>query len=140
MTSSPMTSGSSSSNSREYVRSIRRIVRFAQTEADQALLEAVEAALESQFHGNFSALCKQALRHLLLPEQEGRVISPLVLQEQIVALQERVAVLERMQGRVGEPIGEPEPEPIEATLAATAKPIEAVDPLLSRLAPLLEDF
>jgi hypothetical protein len=138
---------SGSRPNREYVRSIRRIVRFAQTEADQALLEAVEAALESQFHGNFSALCKQALRHLLLPEQEGRVISPLVLQEQIVALQKRVAVLEGMgdrlealeKGRSGEPIGEQETE-AEATLAVSAKQREEVDPLLSRLAPFLEDF
>jgi hypothetical protein len=133
MTSSPMSSSPGS-----YVRSIRRVVRFAQTDVDQALLQAVEEALESQFHGNFSALCKQALRHLLLPEQEGRVISPLVLQEQIVALQQRVAVLESLgdrverleQGRSGE----------ESVVEPTPEPVTEVDPLLSRLAPLLEDF
>jgi hypothetical protein len=59
-----------------------------------------------------------------------------VLQEQIVALQERVAVLERSQGRVGEPIE----EQAEPGAESEAKPIEEVDPLLSRLAPLLEDF
>jgi hypothetical protein len=127
-----------------YVRSIRRVVRFAQTDADKALLQAVEEALESQFHGNFSALCKQALRHLLLPEQEGRVISPLMLQEQIVALQQRVAVLEALgdrggaleQGRAASqiPPGSAEADVIEPT------PEAEVDPLLSRLAPFLEDF
>ncbi len=133
------------------IRSIRRIVRFVQTGADQALLQAVEEALESQFHGNFSALCKQALRHFLLPDQDGRLISPIVMQEQIAELQERVArlekmgdrlsllELERLQQRSAEPqlpaeSPEPSPEPPEP------EPLEIIDPLLSRLAPFLEDF
>jgi hypothetical protein len=106
---------------------VRRVVRFAQTEADQTLLQAVEAALERQFHGNFSALCKQALRQFLLPNQE-RVVSPMTMQAEIEALQERVARLEREMGERGEPA-------IERTESAPE-----VDPLLSRLAPLLEDF
>jgi hypothetical protein len=122
-----------------YVRSIRRVVRFAQTDADQALLQAVEEALESQFHGNFSALCKQALRHLLLPEQEGRVISPLVLQEQIVALQQRVAVLELLGDRVAA-LEQGQGRSGESAVESTPEPVAEVDPLLSRLAPLLEDF
>jgi hypothetical protein len=121
-----------------YVRSIRRVVRFAQTDADKALLQAVEEALESQFHGNFSALCKQALRHLLLPEQEGRVISPLMLQEQIVALQQRVAVLEALGDRVA--ALEQERSIQESDEGVEPTPEAEVDPLLSRLAPLLEDF
>jgi hypothetical protein len=110
-------------------------VRFAQTEADQVLLKAVEQALESQFHGNFSALCKQALRHFLLPDQEGQVVSPMVMQEQIVELQKRVAKLETMGDRLTsqeQPTSPPAPELPEP-------PLE-IDPLLSRLALLLEDF
>jgi hypothetical protein len=116
------------------IRSIRRVVRFVQTGADQALLQAVEEALENQFYGNFSALCKQALRHFLLPDQDGQIISPIVMQGQIVELQERVARLEMGDRPLSsepldpQPSAEPDPSP------------EEVDPLLSRLAFLLEDF
>jgi hypothetical protein len=116
------------------IRSIRRVVRFVQTETDQALLQAVEEALDSQFHGNFSALCKQALRNFLLPDLEGQVISPIAMQGQIVELQERVARLEKMGDR-------PTPsEPLDSQPSAEPEPPSEVDPLLSRLALLLEDF
>jgi hypothetical protein len=115
------------------IRSIRRVVRFVQTETDQVLLQAVEEALDSQFHGNFSALCKQALRNFLLPDLEGQVISPIAMQGQIVELQERVARLE-MGDR-------PTPsEPLDLQPPAEPEPPSEVDPLLSRLALLLEDF
>jgi hypothetical protein len=116
---------------------IRRVVRFAPTEADQALLEAVEAALAGQFHGNFSALCKQALRQLLLPGQaEVAEPVPAQVQAQLLELQARLARLEQgtearlvlLEQRLGQAV-EPEPEPEPE-----------IDPLLSRLAPLLEDF
>jgi hypothetical protein len=137
-------------------RSTRRVVRFAPTEADQKLLAALEEVLEHQFYGNFSALCKQALRNFLLPGDDSQILSPIVMQEQILELQDRVAMLEALGDRLGllspdsqdslrpelkvkpiedEPIeDEPiEDEPIED------EPIED-DPLLSRLALLLEDF
>lgn len=120
-----------------HLRSIRRIVRFVQTETDQALLQAVEKALENQFHGNFSALCKQSLRHFLLPDQDGQVISPIVMQEQIVELQERVARLEMMSDRPTLPEQSRQHDPQPST---EAEPPPEVDPLLSRLALLLEDF
>lgn len=109
-------------------------MRFAQTEADQVLLQAVEEALENQFYGNFSALCKQAIRHFLLTNQNSQVISPIVMQEQIVELQERVARLEAMGDRLIplEPLTSPSP-------AELPEPTPD-DPLLSRLALLLEDF
>lgn len=119
-----------------HLRSIRRIVRFVQTETDQALLQAVEKALENQFHGNFSALCKQALRHFLLHDQDGQIISPIAMQEQILELQERVARLEAMGDR---PILLEQSEQLVPQSSPEAEsPPE--DPLLSRLALLLEDF
>ena len=124
---------------------IRRVVQFVQTGADQALLQAVEEALESQFHGNFSALCKQALRYFLLPDQEGQVVSPIVMQEQIAELQERVARLEMMGDRLGllelERLKQRSAELLEPPVEFPEPPPEPeIDPLLSRLAPLLEDF
>jgi hypothetical protein len=98
------------------------------------LLQAVEKALENQFHGNFSALCKQALWHFLLPDQDAQVISPTVMQAQIVELQERVAKLESISDRLTSA------EPLSLPSSTEAEPPPEVDPLLSRLALLLEDF
>jgi hypothetical protein len=119
------------------------VVRFAQTEADRALLQAIEEALEQQFYGNFSALCKQAIRHFLLPDQHSQVISPIVMQEQIVELQARVARLETMGDRLTplelEPLKQRSAELPEPPVEHPEPPPE-IDPLLSRLAPFLEDF
>lgn len=117
-----------------HITSSRRVVRFVQTATDQALLQAVEKALENQFHGNFSALCKQALRHFLLPDPNNQIISPVALQEQIVELQERVARLE-IRGDRPIPVEQLDPPP-----PTEFEPSPEVDPLLSRLALLLEDF
>ncbi len=131
-----------------YFSSIRRVVRFAPTETDQQLLQSMEEVLETQFHGNFSALCKQALRNFLLPEEEGRLMSPVVMREQILELQDRVAMLEALGDRLGllSPDGLPDsmalPIAIESSMGLEEpmpEPIEE-DPLLSRLALLLEDF
>jgi hypothetical protein len=115
-----------------YTWAVRRVVRFAQTEADQALLQAVETALEQQFHGNFSALCKQALRQFLLPDQ-----APPPMQTQFEALQRQVAQLER---EMGDRIQQLEQRMDEGRMVEPIEPPPEVDPLLSRLAPLLEDF
>lgn len=128
---------------RQHITSIRRVVRFVPTETDQALLQAVENALESQFHGNFSALCKQALRHFLLPEQDSQVVSPVVMQGQIAELQERVARLELMGDRLTLLEGNSSSTDLSSTDLSSTKLPESppeVDPLLSRLAGLLEDF
>ena len=131
-----------------YIISIRRVVRFAPTETDQQLLQALEEVLETQFHGNFSALCKQALRIFLLPEEEGRLMSPVVMQEQILELQDRVAMLEALGDRLGllSPGGLPDSRTLPIAVESSGgleepltEPIEE-DPLLSRLALLLEDF
>ncbi len=131
-----------------YFNSIRRVVRFAPTETDQQLLQALEEVLETQFHGNFSALCKQALRSFLLPEEESRLMSPVVMQEQILELQDRVAMLEALGDRLGllSPEGLPDSRALPMAVESSegveeplTEPIEE-DPLLSRLALLLEDF
>ncbi len=132
-----------------YFSSIRRVVRFAPTETDQQLLQALEEVLETQFHGNFSALCKQALRNFLLPEEEGHLMSPVVMQEQILELQDRVAMLEALGDRLGLPSSEGLSDSMALPIAVKSsvrleepmtEPIEEEDPLLSRLALLLEDF
>lgn len=114
-------------------------MQFAQTEADQLLLQAIEEALENQFYGNFSDLCKQAIRHFLLPDRTDLVISPLVMQEQIIELQQRVATLERMGDRL---TSLEDNSALSTDLSSTEIPESSleVDPLLSRLAELLEDF
>ena len=131
-----------------YFSSIRRVVRFSPTETDQQLLQALEEVLETQFHGNFSALCKQALRSFLLPEEESRLMSPVVMQEQILELQDRVAMLEALGDRLGllSPDGLPDSRTLPIAVESSGgveeplpEPIEE-DPLLSRLALLLEDF
>jgi hypothetical protein len=116
-----------------YTWAVRRVVRFAQTEADQALLQAVETALEQQFHGNFSALCKQALRQFLLLQDQAST----PMQVQIEALQRQVAQLER---GMGDRIQQLEQRMDEGRVTEPIEPPPEVDPLLSRLAPLLEDF
>ncbi|NJO41408.1 MAG: hypothetical protein HC769_13665 [Cyanobacteria bacterium CRU_2_1] len=145
------------------------VVRFAPTEADQILRQAIDKALQDKSYESFSDLCKQALRQLFFPSEAPQLnvefASALhhaeltALQQQIVALQIQIAKLEgsagvqqacyvgRLEQRIGDlgdrldrleskldshpPTALPEPAP---------PPVEAIDPLLSRLAPLLEDF
>ncbi|MCU0569409.1 MAG: hypothetical protein MUF49_22885 [Oculatellaceae cyanobacterium Prado106] len=145
---------------------VRRVVRFAQTEADQTLLQAVEVALESQFHGNFSALCKQALRSFLLPESAPNPgAATTTLQQQIVELQIQVArlegqmaaqqansitfLVEKFEGMgdrlqhlesLQHPKNQGQSPSTHADPPPEPDPVPEVDPLLSRLAPFLEDF
>jgi chromosome segregation ATPase len=67
-----------------------RTVKFAATEADQALLQAVEQTLEAKSL-SFSDLCKQSLQHWLNPAGQQ---SDVPLQQQILDLQMQVARLE----------------------------------------------
>lgn len=136
------------------------VVKFAQTEADQQLLQIVERALAEQNFKSFSDLCKQALWLMLTAEHvENASMLPMlaVLEQQLMTLQLQVMQLERPT----EPQAEPQPnaaleqqvqqltervtqleQKVEAaTLAfASGEPEPEPDPLLSRLAPLLEDF
>jgi TolA-binding protein len=134
-----------------------RTVKFAQTEADQVLLEAIEKALQSQSYSSFSDLCKQALRQLLLPAESAPGAAVMNLQQQLNALQIQVAKLEgaahlwqscpigRLEQHLTEVTHRVEQLEAGAVSSSSAQPDpvaapEAIDPLLSRLAPLLEDF
>ena len=107
------------------------LVQFTSTEADQMLLAAVEQALAAnhgESDGSFSDLCKAALRQMLCasptpnsaPSNESPALED--LRRQVQQLAERLTHLEQL---AGSPAAPPAPE---------------ADSLLSRLAPLLEDF
>jgi hypothetical protein len=165
-----------------------RLVRFAQNETDQALLQAIEQTMATESL-SFSDLCKQALHQFFAseqapqtPELEGYPALITTLQQQILELQTQVARLEgkeearqryalrRVEQQVRE-LGErlstlerkeylenqvrqltdrlarleiPSESAVSTLmtdrLPADPEPSESVDPLLSRLAPLLEDF
>ncbi|MDX2273753.1 MAG: hypothetical protein NW237_17630 [Cyanobacteriota bacterium] len=140
---------------------------------DLELLERIELQVGSLSSGNFSELCKQALRAFLastppatLPGEDsavGRaesdaVVNEVVLadpaiaimQQQLIALDERLRSLESGQQRLPklekelsklaqavQALREPS---VEAPQPTPAKPDYSRDPLLSRLGPLLESF
>lgn len=144
-----MTSGKAKSN---------YVVRFAQTEADQVLLQAIDRALEGQSYKSFSDLCKQALRLMLL-SGEPTVTLPMlsVLEQQLMTLQLQIMQLEQRSREPHSSIGGLEAQVQQLTdrltqleqkvdtavltpVAEEPEPEPETDPLLSRLAPLLEDF
>jgi hypothetical protein len=132
------------------------VVKFAQTEADQDLLQAVEHTLEGQTYKSFSDLCKQALRLMVLPTEPAIPLSMLaVLEQQVMTLQLQVMQLEqRSADAQNQNYGELQQQLqqltervslLEQKRETSVEESEAsseldADPLLSRLAPLLEDF
>jgi Arc/MetJ-type ribon-helix-helix transcriptional regulator len=129
------------------------VVRFAQIEADQDLLLAIEQALEDETYKSFSDLCKQALRRFLfsaeptLPMVTVLEQQLMTLQLQMMQLEQRskdshtttVTELERRIQQLSDRVTQLEQQPrahIQPEAAAEPKP----DPLLSRLAPFLDDF
>ncbi|MBF2000829.1 MAG: hypothetical protein IGS50_08105 [Synechococcales cyanobacterium C42_A2020_086] len=135
---------------------ISRVVKFAATEADQTLLQSVEAAL-AQRRISFSDLCKQALRQLLLESETAPTTLALLatLEQQLMTLQLQVMRLEQ-QSQASQASYAPTLQQWEqqlqqleervTRLESSASPAPEVaaepepDPLLARLAPLLEDF
>lgn len=134
------------------------VVKFAQTEADQELSRAVDSALEGQSYKSFSDLCKQALRLMLLTNTPTLPMMA-VLEQQVMTLQLQIMQLEQRSKETGsqttdalaqqvqqltERITQLEQKLEAAALAPAPKTEETdpepSDPLLSRLAPLLEDF
>lgn len=70
-------------------------VTFKRTKADQALLKAVEQALQDSPDLNFSELCKQALgRWLVAHETSAAVLMLMDMQQQVVDLQRSLSQLE----------------------------------------------
>jgi hypothetical protein len=132
------------------------VVKFVQTEADQDLLLAVEQALEDESYRSFSDLCKQALRRLLLPNGVEPLPMMALLEQQVMTLQMQMMQIEQrtkesqthtvtdlehkiqqLNDRVTqlEQHSASSPQPPETPEAQTE-----LDPLLSRLAPFLDDF
>lgn len=159
-----------SRNSKGPSRSVDRTSKsiYFQGEADQALLNAIGTALQNGQASSFSDLCKIALRHLLMAEDFGDPVDmdmmdpdqtldmdpdhppTLDLATQITALQNQVdelqmqrvptldkdlkALTHRVTILEAGSLANVEPDP--------PKPPKALpeDPVLRRLAPLLEDF
>jgi hypothetical protein len=145
------------------VKPTEKLVTFTPEAVDQTLLGAVEQALaQPQFSSSFSDLCKQALWQFLLnPAPVPSATGVLQLAHQLIELQrqfidfkavshppewqrfyqveshlaqlqQQIERLETQMDQLFVPVV-PEPEAVAET------PIE-LDPVLSRLAPLLEDF
>jgi hypothetical protein len=118
-------------------------VQFGASFADQALLHSVEQRLAVQAT-SFSDLCKQALQHYLA-QSESSIAALLLMQQQITQLQQQVAQLEQALPLTLMASHETQPLPcdrlrLDFESASIEMPIEAPDPLLSRLAPLLDEF
>lgn len=134
------------------------IVDFDHSASDRSLLIQIEETLVQHKAIDFSDLCKEALQQLLAPDAPA-VISPQLspsdsyqverLQEQVSALEAKLANLpgmnrfehleslvtsleRRIDGLGRREIEQPIPQPQSADLQ--------LDPLLSRLSNLLEDF
>lgn len=132
------------------------VVKFVQTEADQDLLGAVEQALEDESYKSFSDLCKQALRRLLFSTDAEPMPMMALLEQQVMTLQMQimqieqrskesqtntVAELEHKIQQLSDRVTQLEQQPASSPQAPdkTAENAE-LDPLLSRLAPFLDDF
>jgi TolA-binding protein len=145
-------------------------VEFTNEAADETLLAAVDNELAKQPHKTFSDLCKEALWQLLYVPESVRPCSDKLsqlesqitqLQGQLASLEQRIAAkeasrldtleshLQQLSLQVGQlataidsggfsaPRSQPQP-PEEET--APLPPPQEVDPLLSRLGSLLDDF
>ncbi|MFM7529560.1 MAG: hypothetical protein ACKO63_13925 [Nodosilinea sp.] len=127
-------------------------VKFAATPADQALLQSVQQAMTERSLP-FDELCKLALKQLLASDPATLPLLAL-LEQQIMALQLQVMQLEQRSTEsaaadvaglrrqiqdLSERVAQLEQQAVSKTLGSEAEAPE-VDPLLSRLAPLLEDF
>jgi uncharacterized coiled-coil protein SlyX len=140
-------------------------VTFKRTKADQALLKAVMQQLADEPGLTFSDLCKQALqRWLVATETSAAVLVLMELQQQVADLQHQVTTLEqqvlhhdtgaiaRLDARLddltdrlahlspGVTAEAQDPLPEEAIAVEPTPPEPDLDPLLSRLGGLLEEF
>jgi uncharacterized membrane protein YccC len=149
-------------------KNITKSVTFNQDLADQSLLEVVESELDKQPHMTFSALCKEALwQSLCISESVRPSPTTVKLEQQVAELQGQFADLEQrffakessrleaierqlnqltqqlaqlalMVNQQPNAVSPPELESAAEALSPTTP--QEVDPLLSRLSPLLDDF
>ena len=136
-------------------KSIRKSVSFDGSDGDRALLDAI-ATHQSEHRQSFSDLCKQALhQYLLSREPTQSVMLFMELQHQIAQLGVRVAALEDNTSiaSVFDPVVQTNPPAVtalaandaavtvnDASITSDADDAAELDPVLSHLAPLLEDF
>jgi Arc/MetJ-type ribon-helix-helix transcriptional regulator len=82
-----------------------QVVKFAPTESDQALKQAIERTLETGEYSNFSELCKQALRQLVSTQTPSVRSDVTLLQSQVSSLQKQMRSLQmqlaRLEGALG---------------------------------------
>lgn len=145
--SEPSTSAKSPSGKTKAAPALKTSVNFAATSADQSLLAAVEQALAER-DLSFSDLCKLALQQLLTPEPTVPMLA--LLEQQIMALQLQMMQLEQRSAASSMETAESLRQQLQdltervAQLERQAEPAAApepeIDPLLARMAPLLEEF
>lgn len=147
--------------------SFQYTVNFSDSVDDQALLTEIEETLSRQKSLEFSDLCKEALQQLLapvlppLPTVPEKSESSLVeqLQARILALETKIASLSEISrleqleslvisleqrleslGTIEPAIAEPTQDSSGTLTTASPENPPVLDPLLSHLSSLLEDF
>lgn len=149
-------------------KNITKLVTFNQDLADQSLLEVVESELDKQPHMTFSDLCKEALWQSLCVSESVRPSPRTVkLEQQVAELQgqfadleqrffakesSRLEAIERQLNQLTQQLAQlalmvnqqpnaVSPPQLESGAEAVSPTTpQEVDPLLSRLSPLLDDF
>ncbi len=107
---------------------LTKSVTFTCSSEELVLLKAIDNELKNKKFPTFSELCKQALRHLLLPTSNEQIEQRIIgLEAQLIELTERLVFIEAK-------LNDDSAEHVEIKEETVA------DPVLDRLRPLLEDF
>lgn len=137
---------------------LSQTIAFGRSKADVALLKAIKKHLGDHPDNSFSDLCKEALRHFLLTtEQPAALVLLLDLQQQITELRVHLEAVEETVASHKTQMRQ-QPNQDMAELAARleqverhlyperfapiqeAPPFREPDPLIKRMAEILEDF
>src|ERR687886_443480 len=133
-------------------KKIRKSVEFNRGLADLSLLEVVESELEKQPHKTFSDLCKEALwQYLCVPESVRPSFRTGSLEQQLAQQLAQLALIVNQQPTPMPPaqltpVSSAQLTPVSSAQleptaeAMTPTPPQEVDPLLSRLSQVLDDF
>jgi Arc/MetJ-type ribon-helix-helix transcriptional regulator len=84
---------------------LSQVVKFAPTDSDQALKQAIERAIDAGEYSNFSELCKRALRQLLSTQAAPTPADVTLLQNQVSTLQKQLRSMQiqlaHLEGALG---------------------------------------